>query len=181
MLLTIISALYYAMPGMLANMSPLFFKGWLKPLAKPVDLGLKIKGKRLLGDHKTFRGFVLGMITGMLAGFLQYIIRDFAIIQSISYIDYTFVKSIGIGLAFGFAALLGDSAKSLVKRQVGIRPGKPFIPFDQVDYIVGIIAFSYLFRPMTWQMIAALVLIGPLLHLAFTKLGYFLKIRKERW
>jgi hypothetical protein len=30
-----------------------------------------------------------------------------------------------------------DSVKSFVKRRVGIAPGAPWIPFDQLDFVIG--------------------------------------------
>ena len=177
----ILTALYYALPGMVANMFPLFGRNMLGPMAKPVDFGLKLRGKRLFGENKTIRGFVLGISGGVLTGFFQFLLRDVHFFSSISYVDYTLANSIIIGAVFGFAALFGDAVESVMKRQTGIAPGKPFIPFDQLDYVLGIILFSFLLKPMTWQMMLALVIFGFLFHIAVTRIGFILKIRKEKW
>jgi CDP-2,3-bis-(O-geranylgeranyl)-sn-glycerol synthase len=177
----ILTALYFTGPGLISNMSPIIGKNILKSLAKPIDFGLTLRGRRLFGDHKTIRGFLLAIITGAFLGFVQYLIKDVNFFNSISYIDYTLGISILVGAVFGFAALFGDALKSVIKRQFDILPGKSFIPFDQLDYIIGIIIFSFFFKPITWQMALALILIIPFVTIIITKIGYFLKLRDERW
>jgi CDP-2,3-bis-(O-geranylgeranyl)-sn-glycerol synthase len=178
---TILTALYFAAPGLIANMSPILGKNILKSLAKPIDFRYKFCGRRLFGDHKTIRGFLLAIFTGGLLGFVQYLIRDISFFSSISYINYTLGISILIGAVFGFAALFGDAVKSFFKRQLDIPPGKPFIPFDQMDYVIGIILFSFFFKPVTWQMALALIIVIPFVTVLFTKIGYSLKLREEKW
>lgn len=174
-------SIYYSLPGLVANMMPIFFKGKLKSLDKPVDFGYKLRGKRIFGSHKTLRGFVVAIAGGLLIGLGQYLARDLPAIQAISYIDYTLAGSLILGAVFGFAALAGDAAESFMKRQVDIRPGKPFVPFDQIDYIFGIALFSFLFKPITLNMFLSLLIVGGILSVLATRMGYILKIRKEKW
>lgn len=181
MIIETIAALYYALPGLIANMLPIFGKKRLGFLAIPADFKKKFRSRRILGNNKTIRGFVLGICGGALIGLIQYFIQDTGFISGVVFIKYTLFGGIFAGAVFGFAALFGDALESFFKRQIGIDPGKPFIPFDQLDYIIGIIAFSFLIKPMTLQMIIGLLIAGPLLHILSTKIGYFLKIRKEKW
>jgi CDP-diglyceride synthetase len=44
---------------------------------------------------------------------------------------------VALGLRFGTGAMAGDAAKSFVKRRLGIPPGTPWIPWDQVDFRLG--------------------------------------------
>jgi acid phosphatase family membrane protein YuiD len=177
----IFMSLYFVLPGLISNMMPIFVKNKFKKLAIPIDFNKKFRTRRIFGDHKTLRGFIFGILAGIIIGLIQYLISDFEIIKSISYIDYTLFNSLLIGFLFGFAALFGDAIESFFKRQFNINPGKPFIPFDQVDFVLGIILFSYLIKPMTLEMIIILLLIVPFMSILTTKIGYLLKLRKEKW
>ncbi len=179
--LMVIMTLYYALPGLVANMMPIFVKNKFKSLAVPVDFGAKFNGRRVFGDHKTLRGFIFGIIGGLVVGFLQFLLSDVEFFNTISYVDYTLFTSLSIGVVFGFAALMGDAVESFIKRQIGIKPGKPFIPFDQMDYVVAIAIFSYIFKPLDPAMFLILIFMGILLSFLTTKIGYLCKIRKEKW
>src|SRR3990172_8021618 len=63
-----------ATPAFAANMSPVFAKklNIFKFLDYPVDFKKTFLGKRISGDHKTFRGIVIGTISGLLASLLLY-------------------------------------------------------------------------------------------------------------
>lgn len=132
--------LLFFVPAYVANMLPPFFRKL--PFSYPLDCGATLRGKRLLGENKTWRGLVLGTLGGGLVGW--------------------FMQSGGLpfvwwwGFVLGFAALVGDALKSLVKRQIGIRPGGRWIPFDQLDFMIAAVAVSFAFT--TWTF--ATVLLG---------------------
>ena len=44
------------------------FLGWLK---SPLDLGKTLNGKRIFGDHKTFRGFFINMVFCTIGAMIQ--------------------------------------------------------------------------------------------------------------
>jgi len=67
----ILQLMYFMLPAYGANMSPILGKNILKSFAKPLDFGYKWKGKRILGDHKTWRGLFLGVVVGALIFLLQ--------------------------------------------------------------------------------------------------------------
>jgi len=43
-----------------------------------------------------------------------------------------------------FGALIGDIIKSFFKRRIGKKRGQDWIPFDQIDFILGVLFFSFL-------------------------------------
>jgi len=43
-----------------------------------------------------------------------------------------------------FGALLGDIVESFFKRRKGIERGKDWIPFDQLDFIIGVLFLSFI-------------------------------------
>ena len=43
-----------------------------------------------------------------------------------------------------FGALMGDIIESFFKRRIGKKRGEDWIPFDQLDFILGVLFFSFL-------------------------------------
>ena len=69
----ILDALWFILPAYFANSLPVdvsYIKE-LEWLAKPVDGGRKFLGKRLLGDGKTWRGLIVGVLGGTFIGLVQ--------------------------------------------------------------------------------------------------------------
>jgi CDP-2,3-bis-(O-geranylgeranyl)-sn-glycerol synthase len=144
--------LWFFLPAIIANMAPVFARRyqWLPSLATPVDRGRKWGRARILGDHKTWRGFVVGILSGGLVGFLQYLLSPLAFTQDIALIRYdSFIISVAFGSWMGYAALLGDAVGSSIKRQFKITPGKLWMPWDQIDFILGAIALTVIFYPIS--------------------------------
>lgn len=54
----VLCVLYFFVPAYLANMSPVLVRGWFPALSTPIDGGRTFRGRRILGDHKTWRGSV---------------------------------------------------------------------------------------------------------------------------
>lgn len=179
MIKLILQTLYLFLPALLANMTPVLVKNIFKSLAKPVDFGKTFRGKRILGEHKTFRGLICGIIVGILIVGLQKMLYSYPSFQWLSAINYEQINFVFLGFLFGFGALFGDMVKSFFKRQFNINPGKPFIPFDQIDFLVGAIIFIQFVYSPSWQMIIILLVIGMLLHFLTNIIGYLLKINKN--
>ena len=74
---------YLLFPVFVANMAPQVASRLeiLKFLDKPVDFGKSVFGKRIFGQNKTFRGFFVGVIFGVVISFLQYILAANKIIE----------------------------------------------------------------------------------------------------
>ncbi|MGM5482944.1 MAG: CDP-archaeol synthase [Nanobdellota archaeon] len=175
------TSVYYTLPGLVANMLPILVKKRLKSLDISIDFGHYFRGRRIFGNHKTIRGFVVATFGGAIIGLCQYFVKDIGFIQKISYIDYTLTSALIVGATFGFAALTGDAAESFLKRQLKIKPGDAFIPFDQIDYILGIGLFSLILTPLKIDMFIMLLAAGGFLSLLTTKIGFILKVRKDKW
>lgn len=146
----------------LANKVPL-----LREWKTPLDFKQTYKGQRILGDNKTWRGLVSGtlgaMITSLLVGYF---------IDLGSTADELFV-----GFLLGSGALCGDAIESLAKRRVGIKPGDSWLPFDQLDYVIGglvLVSFAVL---LPISAIVYIVLTYFLLHLLVSYVGYLLGLK----
>jgi CDP-2,3-bis-(O-geranylgeranyl)-sn-glycerol synthase len=153
---------------------------FLKPYNQPVDFGFKFRKKRILGHHKTIRGFIVGIIVAILTVYLEvFLYTQFSFVRAIVPIDYSVINPVLLGFLLGFGALAGDAVKSFFKRQQNVPPGKSWVPFDQVDYVVGGVIFSALYIQLSWWHYVLLFVMYLFLHPFNTFLGYLVKLRKE--
>ena len=152
-------------------MSPVFAKklGILKLLAKPIN-------KKWLGKNKTYRGFVTGIIAAIIVVYLQTIFY-----QSWSIIPYQEINPFLLGTLIGFGTLFGDAVESFFKRRLKIAPGRPFLPFDQLDSVAGALLFIYILHPLSLNMIIFSLIITFVLTLFSNSIGYLLKIKDVWW
>ncbi len=177
----ILEILWLMLPAYSANMFAGLFRNTLKFLGKPVDMGKTWKGKRILGEHKTYRGFVVGVFFAIIFAFLQNRLYAINFFNSISLIDYSKVSFVALGFFLGFGALLGDSVESFFKRRIGKKEGEKWFPFDQLDWVIGSLALlSFIYVPDVLYLIA-IVVIFPLLHVIINHIAFYLKIRDKKW
>lgn len=181
MLRDIAFVLWVFVPAGVANMAPIFAAHItaLKCYDAPVDFGKSFRGKRIFGDHKTWRGFAAGIITATLVLTLQQ-----ALAGQFSWaawladgLDYGDLPVLIVGPLFALGALGGDAVKSFFKRQVGVKPGGSWIPFDQIDYIVGGALAVSPFIHFTARQYVLLLVVWTLVVLASTYLGWRLKLK----
>jgi len=176
-----VKCIYLIIPGAFAIMTPMFVKNYFKWLAVPVDHGRTFGGKPLFGKNKTYRGFVFGTLAAMIFAYMQKILHQLSFFQEISFVDYNEVNIILFGFLIGFGALFGDLVKSFFKRRLGIAPGKPFMPWDQIDAVIGGFVFILpVFKP-TLLMFFTVLLVSFLIHLLNRTIAYKLKLSKDRW
>lgn len=177
----ILQALWIVLPAYIANASALLVGG-----GTPIDFGKNWRdGRRILGDGKTWRGLISGAFVGLTGGFglsvaAKYInMSDFAFLGLNDFTGFPLMIPIIGSICFG--ALLGDIIKSFFKRRIGKRRGEDWIPFDQIDFVLGVLFFSFLiagllqifgitsynwfFESFTLWHVLTLLIITPFLHL----------------
>lgn len=180
MISDVLFLVYFALPGALANMAPVFAASgnWLPQLNKPIDFGAHFRSKRLLGNNKTFRGLFFGFIFALIAvGLQQWIFNSSPLIRDWSLVDYQSINGLALAFLLTIGALGGDAVKSFFKRQIGIKPGQSWMPFDQVDSVLGmtVVAALYIDLPLiTWILGIA---VGSLLHPLSTTIAWVLKMK----
>ena len=151
----------------------------------PIDMGRKfIDGKRILGDGKTIRGFVAGVLGGLLVAHIQRFVETLAGVGLYSSLDYSSFFILAFCLAFG--ALTGDLIGSFVKRRVGVERGASFPVLDQLGFLIVAMGFAYLFSPdfgklFTRSIILTGIIITPLLHLSANVIAYKLGLKDVPW
>jgi CDP-2,3-bis-(O-geranylgeranyl)-sn-glycerol synthase len=164
----------------------------------PIDFGKSWKdGRRILGDGKTWRGLFAGTFLGMTAGFGLAVTAKYLKTSEYAFLGVTdfegFPMMILILFSLCFGALLGDVIESFFKRRVGKGRGQDWIPFDQLDFLVGALVFSFLmsellyllgltynhwfFHNITIWHILILLVVTPFIHITANVL--FRKARKR--
>lgn len=165
-------------PAGIANMAPPFAALWFPRFNQPMDFGKTFRGKRILGDHKTIRGFVVGVLLAGLFFFLQkFLVNRVEFFQKISLVDYNNLPWY-FGFLLGVGALGGDVVKSFFKRQIGIASGKTWFPWDQLDWVLGTVLVLLLFVRITLVDGLFILSLGLILHLIIKAVGYLVRINK---
>lgn len=155
----------------------------LARLARPIDARKTLRGRRLFGDNKTWRGALVmpaGVLasTCLLAQVPSYWSRLPEGIQRGGPVVF--------GLLLGFGAVFGELPNSFLKRQLDIDPGRQrrslaglaFVVLDQGDFVLG----AWLFLLPVWVMpvgeaaAAFAVVVG--VHLVVNVVGYAIGARK---
>lgn len=180
MLENLLFGLWFLLPAGLANMAPVIVAKapFLKQYDAPIDFGKSYKNKRIFGSHKTWRGLIAGIVVATLIYLLQLHIflttgwgKDIA-----QQIEYTSLPLI-IGALMGLGALGGDAVESFFKRQSNVKPGQTWIPFDQIDYIIGAVIITLPFVILSvWQYISIFIVWFGM-HLLSSFIGWKLGLK----
>jgi len=170
-IIDIAAALWFIFPAYCANAAPVIFGG-----GKPMDFGKKFfDGKPFLGSHKTFRGFLAGIILGTLVGLAQTIIYEQVLFEYGSQFQY----SILLGFTLSLGALTGDLVESFIKRRLNRSPGSSLPVADQIDFILGAFLFSIPVLPPSLLAALIILLVTIPIHL-LTNLGAALLNMKNK-
>ncbi len=153
-------ALLFIFPAYCANAAPVIFGGGF-----PIDGGKTfLDGKPIFGSHKTFRGFLSGLVIGTLVGFVQ---------------GNLFQYNVLLGFTLSMGALAGDLLGSFFKRRLDLPPGATLPIADQLDFILGAFLFSLPFSPPSLVIALIILIITPPIHLLTNFLAYLLGVKKR--
>ena len=177
-LLSVLSLFYLMLPAYLSNMAPVIVKK-INFLKAPIDFNKTLKGRPVFGKNKTYRGLFFGVLFGIMVAYVQFILYRNGIFAGIVIADYS--QWLLLGFLMGLGAIFGDLAESFFKRRLNYAPGKSFFPFDQTDFIVGALIFSYPLVNLGWGNIVIILVLSCLLHILVNHFAYYTGIRKERW
>ena len=149
-------------PSYVANAAPLLLGG-----GRALDGGRNFfDGERILGAHKTIRGFFAGILGGSLIGLVE------------TPVDSRLLLG---GILIGLGTVLGDLVGAFLKRRVGIKPGSPLPIVDQLDFVFGGLLLGQLVFPLSLYSILIVILVTPPIHLGTNYGAYLLGIKRTRW
>jgi len=160
----VFEALKFIFPAYCANAIPVIAGGGL-----PMDFGKTFfDGKPIFGSHKTFRGFLSGLVVGTAVGLLESLVFNYPLF---------------FGTVLSLGALLGDLAGAFVKRRLGVAPGNLMPVFDQVDFVVGALVFSipFFLQFLSLPLVIAVLVITPPLHLLTNFVAYKMGLKNNPW
>jgi CDP-2,3-bis-(O-geranylgeranyl)-sn-glycerol synthase len=146
----------------------------------PVDLGKKLGGKEIFGRNKTFRGFAVGIVTGIFVTALQYLLfLAVPFFRENTLIDFSRINFALVGFLMGFGALLGDLIKSFFKRRLNKRPGLPWFPFDQLDWILASLILTATVYVPPLDYLLGTIAVYVLVHLCSDRIVQRLGLKKK--
>jgi len=183
MIQDILLAIWFLLPAALSNAAPIFSAKipFLKRFNAPMDGGRSWRGHRIFGAHKTWRGLISGIVVATVVlwiqqllvantGWASYIAGD---------IDYAALPLFLLGPAFAIGALGGDAIESFFKRDRGIKSGGAWVPFDQLDYIIGSVLISLFFVILSPVQYIWIFVVWFLMHIIASYIGYRLGLKKD--
>ena len=155
-------------------------------LAIPLDGGRTLGGRRILGDHKMIRGFVV-IVPAAGAAFVLTALLFSALGGALPWpLSLPGYGLLGMWAALGFMA--GELPNSFLKRRLGVPPGGlaegawvrvAFLVLDRVDSILGMLVALGIAVPVPWEVWVYLLALGPGFHLMFSAI-FFAVGTKER-
>ena len=157
--------------------------------ARPLDGGATLRGRRIFGANKTWKGLVVmvpavGIAFGVLAAGI-WLVWPTAVanLWPLSPVGY-FLLGCWAGLGF----MLGELPNSFVKRQADVEPGKApksvvgrvagFV-IDQTDSVLGALVALALVVKVPWPTWIGILLAGPLVHWLFNVLLVLLGVKSR--
>ncbi len=182
---TALAGVWLMLPALIPNSAAVLWGG-----GTPMDFGRSWKGTRVLGDGKTWRGFVGGALTGTVFGIFQIWLAS-ALGAEPGWGLGDWPASLCVVLSLSFGSMLGDSAGSFVKRRLGRGRGSKTPGLDQYSFVLGAIILVLVFQ-QTWfrehytdgDGIYGLVLfliVVPVLHRAANIIGYKMGKKNVPW
>jgi len=172
-----LAALWIMLPAYVPNSAAAVFGG-----GTPIDLGRTFSdGRRIFGDGKTYQGFVGGVLTGVLVGLIEIWVWSAFSLGALPRQTFLSVTLLAAG------ALLGDLAKSFLKRRLGKERGESWFLADQYDLVIGsfllilLVYPQWLFENITLPIAVWIVVMTPLLHRVVNIIGYYLGVKEVPW
>ncbi len=162
--LFVLEVLWFFLPAFAGNIAPVLAAHyhWLPRLNLPLDGGAYLGSNRLLGQNKTIRGVVVGLLAGALVGGFQFIIVALIPAEVVVINAYhNLIGAVSLGMLISCGALLGDAIKSFYKRRLHIPAGISWKPWDQIDIVIGVLLVTFPFFPFSLsQFFLSLIVIG---------------------
>lgn len=171
-----LQSFWFMLPAVVANITPIilarfrFFENLAAPLSR-----------KYLGENKTLRGLVFGILMGIVTIFIQFYFegKTPALIL-FSYRMHDIFQTFILGLFLSVGILAMDMLKSFFKRKRGIPPGSKWFPFDWLDSWGALFLGFLIFIPPLHHILTILV-VGPILHMILNRIGYFFRLKRVWW
>jgi CDP-archaeol synthase len=156
----------------------------LPELKQPIDGGAVVRGHRLFGDNKTWRGLVTSAVGCTAVVAVQKWIGDRA--GRFALIDYGEVNVFALGAALGLSAIVGELPNSFLKRQLGLAPGEHgsgiwgtiLYVLDQIDWLLIVWPVLLIWIRPGWSLVLTSLVLAFFGHQLISLLGYQIGARR---
>jgi len=157
----------------------------------PMDFGRVARdGRRVLGDSKTWSGFLFGTLFALPFGLLEAYLILIAPpdLQLVPTFGPTLVAAVPVVLLLCAGAMTGDALGSFLKRRLGRPSGSRTLLLDQLPFALlpvglGLWLYPLTFDPafLSWEGILWLVVFTLGFHASFNWIGYWVGAKKVPW
>jgi CDP-2,3-bis-(O-geranylgeranyl)-sn-glycerol synthase len=176
---TVVTALWVMLPAYVPNNVAVVVGG-----GRPIDGGRTWKGRRVLGDGKTWRGTIGGILAGVVLALVLLAISSY--LARTRGIDLPPFPPLAM-IALPTGAMLGDIAASFLKRRLDRQRGAAAPGLDQLDFVVGALVLTAVATPrwfgaiFTVPVVSVVLVATPILHVTTNVLGYWAGLKNEPW
>lgn len=156
-----------------------------KRFTRPLDGGHTFRGRRIFGDNKTTRGFVVIVPATAIA---MAGLGTLAQRLGLAVWPAQTLVLFWLGAVAALGLMLGELPNSFVKRQLDVEPGSPpkhrvgrvvAAVVDRLDSVVGALVGVSLVVELSWETALLCLLIGPPIHGLFSVLLWVLGVKKR--
>ncbi len=183
-LIIILRSIWFILPAYVANPMAVLAHG-----TKPIDFNRHfIDGQRIFGKGKTWAGFFVGAVSGIVFGLIQNTVGILLPNPVFPAFNQDIVTAIIIVTLLSVGSMTGDLTGSFIKRRLKMESGAEFIGMDQYPFLIISFLFLYLgnnyfFMHYFFNIIALLTLLifTPLIHRLVNILGYKIGKKEVPW
>jgi hypothetical protein len=153
--------------------------------AIPVDGGRCFRGRRIFGEHKTVRGFVVMVPAAALAFALLATLAAETVLRALWPLSPLSYALLGAWAGFGFMA--GELPNSFIKRQLDVAPGAAadgwrgvaHFLLDRFDSGLGMLTALSLAVHVPWLSWLYVLLFGLFIHWSFSVVMFRLGLKRR--
>jgi CDP-2,3-bis-(O-geranylgeranyl)-sn-glycerol synthase len=177
---------WYVLPAYVANGFAVFAKAIRS--RHQIDGGRELDdGQPVLGPGKTWEGFLVGLLSGVLIGALQVVTAPYLLFIIVQYVYLPpelvpiVLMSLPLVILVALGALVGDIIGSFIKRRLKLARGQPAPILDQLDFLIMAMLLGAIITPIHWVLALFLLIVTPIIHLLANVIGYLLGLKSEPW
>lgn len=157
---------------------------WFKSFSYPLDHYRHFQGKRIFGDHKTYRGLLVMIVFSIAFTYLYFLLLKYQYLSSDNnLLDFSNYSVLTYGMIFGVGYVFGELPNSFMKRQLNIDSGKAnhfwLHLLDQIDSVLLIMLLLVFFSDFNWIHFVVGVFFYGFIHLSINYILFLVGLRKE--
>ncbi|MEM0155731.1 MAG: CDP-2,3-bis-(O-geranylgeranyl)-sn-glycerol synthase [Thermoplasmataceae archaeon] len=179
----ILQSIIFFIPAYAANPGAVIFGGhWIMDGGKNF-----VDGRRILGDGKSWSGFLGGILGGVILGIILYIIIHY-LFPGFGNFAPSLLSAIFPMIFMSIGSLAGDLFGSFTKRRLNIKRGQNASLLDQLPFVLMALLFLFIFSRGFFMayygnIVGALtvIILTPPLHRGINIIAYRMHMKDVPW